>query len=87
MRRSITVINNKLASSVITAIFLYWIVLFGAPKKILSDNGGEFNNEVMCALEKKNSFSQKVKKKLHAIHSIIYLICLELNVENIVHVS
>ena len=45
-----TVINNKLASTVITAIFLHWIVLFGAPKKILSDNGGEFNNEEMRAL-------------------------------------
>ena len=25
-------------------------ILFGAPKKILSDNDGEFNNEEMCAL-------------------------------------
>ena len=45
-----TVINNKLPSTIISGIFSHWIVLFGAPKRILTDNGGEFNNEELRAL-------------------------------------
>ena len=42
-----TLISNKLASTIIKKLFTSWIVLFGAPKKILSDNGCEFNNSMM----------------------------------------
>ena len=38
------VIRNKSANVVIDAVMRHWIALFGAPKKILTDNGGEFNN-------------------------------------------
>ena len=38
------VIKNKLPKTVITHMFTSWITIFGAPKKILSDNGCEFNN-------------------------------------------
>ena len=48
-----TVINNKLASTVSKAFILNWIVLFGAPKKVLSDNGGEFSNVLMRDLGEK----------------------------------
>ena len=38
------VIRNKLPSTIITAIFVTWITIFGAPRKFLTDNGGEFVN-------------------------------------------
>ncbi|CAL4095593.1 unnamed protein product, partial [Meganyctiphanes norvegica] len=44
------VITNKSADTVVTAIFKSWITLFGAPHNFLSDNGGEFNNEIMRCL-------------------------------------
>ena len=37
------VIENKLPSTVKKGIFMRWISIFGTPKKILSDNGGEFS--------------------------------------------
>lgn len=37
-------IRNKLPATIINGLFTSWICVFGAPKKILSDNGGEFNN-------------------------------------------
>ena len=39
-----TVLTNKLASSVISGLFISWISTFGGPKMILTDNGREFNN-------------------------------------------
>ena len=44
------VINNKNPSTIISNIFLHWIAIFGPPKTILSDNGGEFSNKEMRAL-------------------------------------
>lgn len=45
-----TVIGNKCAATIIKALFQCWIVTFGAPGKILTDNGGEFNNVEMQSL-------------------------------------
>ena len=45
-----TVIKNKTAETIIKALFTFWITIFGAPAQILSDNGGEFNNDVMRSL-------------------------------------
>ena len=42
-----TVIDNKQPGTIINGIFLSWIVIFGSPKKILSDNGREFDNSEM----------------------------------------
>ena len=53
-----TVISNKLPSTIIKGIFVCWIAIFGAPKKILTDNGGEFNNGEMKALGE--SFNIKI---------------------------
>ena len=39
-----TMICNKMHAIVIKGIFLSWAAIFGTPKKILSDNGGEFSN-------------------------------------------
>ena len=40
------VICNKNPSTVVSKIILHWISIFGSPKTILSDNGGEYNNEL-----------------------------------------
>ena len=53
-----TVVNNKLPATIIKGFFVSWIAIFGAPKKILTDNGGEFNNNEMRALGE--SFNIKV---------------------------
>ena len=39
-----TVIHNKMPATVIKEIFISWVAIFGTPKNILSDNGGEFSN-------------------------------------------
>ena len=41
------VIHDKKPNSIIKAIFVSWITIFGAPQKFLSDNGGEFVNPEM----------------------------------------
>ena len=38
-------IRNKIPKKIIKTIIERWIGIFGAPKKILSDNGLEFQNE------------------------------------------
>ena len=45
-----SVIPNKFAKTVVGGIFRNWISLFGAPRKLLSDNGLEFNNSDMREL-------------------------------------
>ena len=45
-----TVITNKMPHTIIKGLFVSWITIFGAPKKILTDGGGEFNNTEMRAL-------------------------------------
>ena len=52
------VINNKVPSTIIKGIFLSWIATFGPPKKIISDNGGEFSNAEM------NTFAEAFSIKL-----------------------
>ena len=45
-----TVINNKLPATIIRGLFRSWISIFGGPRKLLSDNGCEFNNEEVRTL-------------------------------------
>ena len=45
------VVENKTASTIVSALFTSWITSFGAPQQFLSDNGGEFNNEEVRALD------------------------------------
>ena len=40
------VIRSKEKEDIIDKIFKHWVALFGCPRKVLSDNGGEFNNEL-----------------------------------------
>ena len=39
------VIRPKKKDVIIDNVFKHWVTLFGCPKKIIADNGGEFNNE------------------------------------------
>ena len=41
---SAAVIVDKKPSTIIENMFQYWIAIFGAPARCLSDNGGEFSN-------------------------------------------
>ena len=52
------VITKKTPATIVKALFLSWIVTFGPPKKILSDNGGEFCNDEMKSLSE--AFSIKL---------------------------
>ena len=47
------VVHDKQAKTIIKAFFGHWIAIFGAPTKILSDNGCEFNNSHMRELGEK----------------------------------
>ena len=40
------VIRSNEKEEIIDKIFKHWVALFGCPRKVLSDNGGEFNNEI-----------------------------------------
>jgi transposase InsO family protein len=39
------IVYSKRAEEIIDSIFSMWITYFGAPRKFLSDNGGEFSND------------------------------------------
>ena len=43
-------IHTKRHESIIHGLFSRWISLFGAPRQLLSDNGGEFNNDQVKTL-------------------------------------
>ena len=45
-----SVIGNKNPTTIVKAIFLSWIVIFGPPLKMIMDNGGEFVNSEMRTL-------------------------------------
>ena len=44
------IIKNKTKETIIEKFFTHWIALFGCPGTLLSDNGGEFNNDLMREL-------------------------------------
>ena len=54
-----SVINDKMPATIIKSFLVSWITLFGAPKKILTDNGGEFNNREMITFSQ--IFNFKIK--------------------------
>ena len=47
------IINTKKPTEVINGLMEKWITIFGTPRKILTDNGGEFCNEEMLLLTNK----------------------------------
>ena len=52
------VVTDKIPKTIIKAIFVSWITTFGAPRKFLTDNGGEFVNHEIRDLSK--AFSIKL---------------------------
>ena len=47
---SAAVLKGKKKEEIVEKIFLHWIQVFGSPENFFSDNGGEFNNELMREL-------------------------------------
>ena len=47
---SAAVLKCKKKEEIVEKIFLHWIQIFGSPENFFSDNGGEFNNELMREL-------------------------------------
>ena len=43
-------VKNKEPDTIINKLIMQWFTMFGPPKKIMTDNGGEFNNENMKEL-------------------------------------
>lgn len=72
------VIKSKAADVIIDAVMRHWVALFGSPNKILTDNGGEFNNNdfrsmaenfnigVMCTAAE-SPWSNGVCERLNAV--------------------
>ena len=46
-------INTKKKEVVVAAIFRIWIMYFGCPRRFMSDNGGEFANDVFIEMNEK----------------------------------
>ena len=46
---SAKIIDNKQPETIIDTLTEKWIAVYGAPKRIIHDNGGEFNNSKMAA--------------------------------------
>lgn len=42
-----TIIKSKNKEIIVDAILKHWVAIFGTPNSIFSDNGGEFNNELL----------------------------------------
>ena len=51
------VIKNKKKETIVQAILEYWVRIFGAPQKFLSDNGGEFVNQELIDFAEKFNIS------------------------------
>ena len=41
------VLLHKKEEVIVSAILQHWVSIFGSPGKFISDNGGEFNNELL----------------------------------------
>ena len=50
------IVPNKEKSSIVSGVLKIWISLFGSPKSILSDNGGEFSNEDFVEIGQKTKY-------------------------------
>ena len=48
-----TFVTTKSKDVVVSKILMIWLRYFGAPKKLLSDNGGEFANDVLMEMNEK----------------------------------
>ena len=55
----IAVMKSKKKEEIADTLKKNWITIFGTPKTILSDNGEEFNNELLCELCEQFNISVK----------------------------
>ena len=81
-------INNKKPETIVENMFSSWITIFGAPQKILHDNGGEFGNKYflefaeafnvkLMATAAESAWSNGVVERLNAVlgSSVDKIIC------------
>ena len=68
-----TIVKSKQKEEIVKAIFKIWITLFGSPNEILSDNGGEFNNDLLRDLsDHLNVFTERHNAILgNMIHKLL----------------
>ena len=60
------IISSKQKDVIIDKIFKYWIVIFGTPNLFLSNNEGEFNNELFREMGKQlNIILKLLLQNLH----------------------
>ena len=52
-------IRNKRKETIVRAIMMHWLCLFGSPQQFLSDNGGEFVNDEFLELAEKFNITVK----------------------------
>ena len=50
---SAVIIRSKHRNTIISSVFQIWIFIFGPPKQILTDNGGEFTSDVFREMGEK----------------------------------
>ena len=53
------VVKSKKKEDIAEAIIKNWTAIFGSPRVILSDNGGEFNNELICEVYEQLNITTK----------------------------
>ncbi|XP_057305251.1 uncharacterized protein LOC130642182 [Hydractinia symbiolongicarpus] len=52
-------IKSKHKDVIVSRVFRFWIAYFGSPSTILTDNGGEFSNEVLQEMNEKLNIETK----------------------------
>ena len=53
-------ISSKITEVIIQKIFQIWVTVYGAPEKVLIDNGSEFANECFIIICKSMNINFKV---------------------------
>lgn len=56
-----SIMKSRKSSEFVKKFLECWLSKHGAPKRLFSDNGGEFNNEEVCDLAE--NFNMEMKKK------------------------
>ena len=59
-------LKDKSAETIAQAFLHKWISVFSVPKQIVTDNGTEFANQIMQALEKKFNFKHNLTAPYHS---------------------
>lgn len=65
---SAVVIKNKCDKTIVQALFVSWITIFGALRQFFSDNRGEFSNETMRCLG--DGYDIKLVAQRRKVHGV-----------------